>query len=78
MFRLQKCALDLTMSFRHHDLTRKGCDPSVKSGILDQAEFARALAVCGIFMDVKEIAALARHFGDTTTYPGKCLIQVQL
>merc|ERR1711907_43461 len=49
MFVLQKCALDLTMSFRKYDLTRPGCDPNVKSGMLDATEFERALAAQGIF-----------------------------
>ena len=77
MFKLQKCALDLTMAWREFDLTRKGCDPSVKSGLLDQTEFTRGLARCGIFMATKEIAAIARNFGDTEAYPGQCLIKYE-
>jgi len=68
MFVLQKCALDLTMSFRKYDLTRPGCDPNVKSGLLDAVEFERALAAQGVFLSTKEIQALVRAFG--TDEPG--------
>jgi len=64
MFRVGKCALDLTFSFRRFDLTGEGCDPTVKSGVLDEIEFERALGAVGIFMSKAEIAALARAFGD--------------
>jgi len=65
MFKLQKCALDITMSCRKYDLTRPGCDPTVKSGLLDAVEFERALAATGIFLNTQEIQALVRAFGDT-------------
>ena len=76
MFRVGKCALDLTMAFRKFDLTRPGANPNVKSGLLDATEFNRALADVGIFVSQAECAALVRQFGEGTGEDG--FIQVIL
>jgi len=70
MFRVGKCALDLTMAFRKFDLTRPGANPNVKSGLLDATEFNRALADVGIFVSQAECAALVRQFGEGTGEDG--------